>query len=157
MPEIALRPVIPADIDIVLRHRRAMFEEMGEGTPASLDAMVASCRPWFLQAVANRTYRGWLALDERVVVAGGGVLLTSFPANPHTALNLRATIVNIYTEPQYRGRGLARRLLHTIIDWTRQQGFTTVFLHASDAGRPLYESLGFVANNEMKLQLNSPG
>jgi GNAT superfamily N-acetyltransferase len=153
MPEAAIRPAIPADIDIVLHHRRAMFEDMGEGTPASLDAMVASCRPWFLQAIANRAYRGWLAAVGRQVVAGAGVLLTPFPANPHTALNLRATIVNVYTEPEYRRRGLARQLMGVLIDWTRQQKLGAVFLHASDAGRALYESLGFVANNEMKLRL----
>jgi GNAT superfamily N-acetyltransferase len=153
MPAIAIRPALPADIDIVMHHRRAMFEDMGEGTPASLDTMMASCRPWFLQAMANGGYRGWLAQQERKIVAGGGVLLTPFPANPHSALNLRATILNVYTEPAYRRRGLARRLMQVMIDWSREQGLAAVFLHASHAGRPLYESLGFTGHNEMKLSL----
>jgi hypothetical protein len=30
-------------------------------------------------------------------------------------------------------------------------GLASLVLHASDAGRPLYERLGFVATNEMRL------
>jgi predicted GNAT family acetyltransferase len=62
-------------------------------------------------------------------------------------------IVNVYTEPDHRRRGLARRLMVTMLDWLRQEGYGTVSLHASDYGRALYESLGFRATNEMRLQL----
>jgi len=65
----------------------------------------------------------------------------------------RATVLNVYTEPAFRNRGLARRLMHAVIDWCRAQGLASVQLHASDAGRPLYESLGFGATNEMRLSL----
>jgi hypothetical protein len=40
-----------------------------------------------------------------------------------------------------------------MIDWCRTQGFMNVTLHASDKGRPLYESLGFEPTNEMRLDL----
>ena len=35
------------------------------------------------------------------------------------------------------------------IDWCRAQGIARVRLHASDAGRPLYASLGFTPTTEM--------
>jgi hypothetical protein len=41
----------------------------------------------------------------------------------------------------------------TMLEWLRQEGYGTVSLHASDFGRPLYESLGFNATNEMRMQL----
>jgi GNAT superfamily N-acetyltransferase len=65
----------------------------------------------------------------------------------------RAWIVNMFTEPEYQRRGLARRLVREMIDWGRASGLRFLYLHASDAGRPLYESMGFVANNEMRLAL----
>jgi hypothetical protein len=40
-----------------------------------------------------------------------------------------------------------------MIAWCREQGYKTVALHASDEGRPLYESLGFQPTNEMRLHL----
>jgi GNAT superfamily N-acetyltransferase len=58
--------------------------------------------------------------------------------------------VNVYTEVQWRGRGVARALMRTVMKWAEAQGTDRVVLHASDAGRPLYESLGFRGTNEMR-------
>ena len=62
-------------------------------------------------------------------------------------------MLNVYTNPEHRGRGLARMLMEHILGWARAQGFATVELHASDEGRPLYEKLGFGQTNEMRLVL----
>jgi hypothetical protein len=40
-----------------------------------------------------------------------------------------------------------------IIDWCKREGFARVSLHASAAGRHLYQSLGFEDTNEMRLKL----
>jgi len=40
-----------------------------------------------------------------------------------------------------------------MMDWLRKEGFPKVGLHASDEGRPLYESLGFEVSNEMEIKL----
>ncbi|HLK33520.1 MAG TPA: GNAT family N-acetyltransferase [Terriglobales bacterium] len=154
MDEITLRPATPADLAVVLHHRRAMFEDMGYKDAAVLDAMERSCRPYFAQGLAEGWYRAWFAQNSAgEVVAGGGILILSWPSHPRDSQTRRPMIVNIYTEPAYRRRGLARRLMTAMLDWARQEGFGTVSLHASDFGRPLYESLGFKPTNEMRLQL----
>ncbi|MFZ3213728.1 MAG: GNAT family N-acetyltransferase, partial [Terriglobales bacterium] len=66
-----------------------------------------------------------------------------------------AWILNVYTYPEYRRQGIARRLMQTMIGWCRQAGFQAVSLHTSDDGRPLHESLGFKPTEEMKLVLRS--
>jgi len=65
----------------------------------------------------------------------------------------RAMILNMYVEPEYRRRGIARSLVNEMIRWCRGNGFVHVGLHASEAGRPLYEQLGFRPTNEMRLEL----
>lgn len=64
-----------------------------------------------------------------------------------------ATLSGIYVDPAYRGRGIARALTNAAIEWCRHRGCSTIRLVASDAGRPLYESLGFVPGAEMRLSL----
>ena len=48
-------------------------------------------------------------------------------------------------------QGIARRTMQTILGWLREQGIQHITLHATEAGRPLYEQLGFVEGNEMTL------
>ena len=58
--------------------------------------------------------------------------------------------VNVFTEADWRRRGLAQALMTVMMDWAKTQGFDRVVLHASDAARPLYLALGFVPTNEMR-------
>lgn len=47
--------------------------------------------------------------------------------------------------PEYRRRGIARKLMQTSIDYLRGQGVTCIKLDATPLGQPLYEQLGFHA------------
>ncbi len=152
--DITFRPAMPEDRDVILHHRRSMFRDMGEGTAEDLDAMSEATAPWLTRALADGSYKGWLAQEGHGrVVAGGGVLISSWPAGPMDPTARRAVIINIYTEPEFRKRGLARRVMLLIIQWLKGQNFRSVVLHASAEGRHLYETLGFIPTNEMRLQL----
>jgi GNAT superfamily N-acetyltransferase len=63
-------------------------------------------------------------------------------------------VLNVYTEPQHRRQGLARKLMLVVLDWCRANRVRPVILHSSDEGRPLYESLGFRPTSEMRLPLD---
>ncbi|MGA9529364.1 MAG: GNAT family N-acetyltransferase [Terriglobales bacterium] len=152
--EIRIREAGPADIETILHHRRSMFRDMGEGTVEELDRMVEVARPWVARALADGTYRHWLAIDPQGSVAGGGgVLLCPWPANPHDPCTERAVILNVYTEQEFRRRGIARLVMGVILDWIKARGMRSVNLHSSPEGRALYESMGFKATNEMRLWL----
>ena len=151
--EITIREATPSDSAIILRHRRSMFRDMGEGTVEELDRMVEVAGPWLARALADGSYHHWLALDGSGRVAGGGgVLLCPWPASPQDPCTERAVILNVFTEPEFRKRGIARQVMLAILAWVRQQGLRSVNLHASKEGRTLYEKLGFEATNEMRLR-----
>jgi len=116
--------------------------------------MVASSTPLLRRGLTDGTYRGWLVetAGDRVV-AGGGVIILEFQSHPTDPRPQRAWVVNMFTEPADRRRELARQLMQTILEWCRAEGMRFLYLHASDTGRPLYESMGFVPTNEMHLAL----
>jgi GNAT superfamily N-acetyltransferase len=128
-----------------------MFADMGDGSEADLDAMVASARPFVEAALRDGSYRAWLIEVDGNVVAGGGVAIVPYQPTPLDAAPQRAYILNMYTEPAYRRQGMARRILEAIVLWCREQGLKAILLHASDAGRPLYKQMGFEPTNEMRL------
>ena len=151
---LAIREATPADLGVVMHHRRSMFADMGTGEREALDAMEASLRPLFARAMADGSYRGWLVqADDGRVVAGGGIIVLPYHSSPRDPKPERAWIVNMYTERAYRRQGLAQRLMEQMIRWCRAQRMAAVYLHASDEGRALYESLGFTPTNEMRLPL----
>ncbi|MEW5717561.1 MAG: GNAT family N-acetyltransferase [Chloroflexota bacterium] len=150
----AIRVATVADAPIIVAHRRAMFEDMGERAQDKLDALSAAFETWVTERLARGEYHGWLAMDaQNQVIAGAGLWLLAWPSTPHDQSAQRGYIFNVYTQPVFRRRGLARQLMHVILDWCRAQSIRVVGLHASDDGRALYEALGFKPTNEMRLKL----
>jgi GNAT superfamily N-acetyltransferase len=149
-----IRPATERDLETILRHRRRMFEDMGFTDRHALDVMIAISTPLIGRGLADGTYRGWLAeTSAGGVIAGAGVILLQFQPHPRDPRPQRAWVVNMFTEPGHRRRGWARRLMNSVVEWCRAEGMHSLHLHASDEGRPLYESLGFKPTNEMRLEL----
>lgn len=153
MAEITIRLATTdaADVDALVYQRRRMFEDMGisESTPHGLEKMSVSFRAWAEKHLAAGDYLAWLACDGEQIIGGAGLLLLDWPAAPDGDDSPRGYIYNVYIEPEYRRRGLARQLMQAILDECAARKIKRVRLHASDAGRPLYEKLGFIATNEM--------
>jgi GNAT superfamily N-acetyltransferase len=130
-----------------------MYEDMDYTNADALAAMESLCADYLAKALADGSFHAWLALDVDRAVAGGAVIISPWPAHPYDLECRRATILNVYTDRAYRRRGIAKTLMRTMIEWCARSGLARVSLHASDGGRPLYESLGFEPTNEMRLKL----
>ncbi len=152
--DFSIRSATLADLAVIMHHRRSMFFDMGYRDEAALAAMRATSEPFFAKGLANGSYVGWLVENPlKQVIAGGGLIAFEYHSSPADPFPRRPVIVNMYTEPGYRRKGIARELMKRMIDWCRKEGFGSVLLHASEDGRPLYESLGFQPTNEMRLML----
>jgi GNAT superfamily N-acetyltransferase len=157
VPGFIIRAAQPGEAPLIVAHRRAMFAEIRQLPIEQLDAMEAAFGPWVADRLAHGEYHGWFGESTTgVVVAGAGVWLMDWPPHMLHVEARRANLLNVYVQPIFRRRGLARALTETALNWCRQNGVRMVILHASDAGRPIYEALGFKATNEMSL-LFEPG
>src|SRR5690349_5850186 len=137
---LQIRLATAEDIPIILRQRRLMFEEISDHDPAKLDAMTASYKEWLGELLASGKYVGWFVVnDAEEVVAGVGMWVQQLMPNPYEASGYRGHVVNVFTEPEYRHRGLARQLMVTLLDWAKAHGITSMTLNASVYGRSLYE------------------
>lgn len=154
LPEgFALRRASTDDLEILVEHRRAMFRDMGYEDEAVMDSMAARFRVWLNEHMNTGDYLAWLVTaPDGSVAAGTGLWLMDWPPHMIGTSARRGNILNVYTSASFRKRGLARSLMETVLAWCRQNGVDTVILHASPAGRGLYESMGFAATNEMRLR-----
>ena len=149
----SMRPIVPGDEPLIAYHRAVMFRDIGFWKVDTVESLAASSLPWFRQLMASGAYVGWFILYEGQVVAGGGIMLRVLPPVPGSTHNARwGHIVNMYTEPGHRRRGLARIILNQLVAFAKAQKLDRLSLHAADDARPLYASAGFTATNEMELK-----
>ena len=155
--DLRVRPATAADAALIAGHGVAMFRDMGQVPTADAgDALAAAASDYLAGAIARGEYHGWLAVAPGgAVVAGAGVQLRAIVPSPAPAgvpgplTAPQALLLNVYTAPAWRRRGLAERLVREALAWARGRGASSVRLHASAAGRGLYARLGFAPTNEM--------
>ena len=150
---ITIRQATVDDIPSLVRLRRTMFESMGYDDPERLAAADDAVSAYLTEAIPKGEFYGWLAVAPTGrAVGSGGAVVDRHPPGPGNLTGKSAYIMNISTEPAYRRRGIARQMMQTILRWLADRGIKHVTLHATGAGRPLYEQLGFVDGNEMHLE-----
>lgn len=110
----------------------------------------------FSDELTERSRRYFLDGDQTTVIASeNGVIAACasisyfeiMPTFSHPT-GRRAHLMNVYTRAGYRRRGIARKLVHLLIDDAIRKGATEISLDATESGRPLYVSLGFRASDE---------
>jgi|SRR5215470_892997 len=155
LPEkFQIRRATTADLDTLVEHRRAMFQDMGYTDEAAMQWMAGKFRPWLQDKMNSGEYLAWVAIaPDTTVAAGAGLWLMDWPPHMIGRGARRGNILNVYTNANYRRRGLARELMQAALDWCKQNAVDTVILHASASGKSLYESMGFMPTNEMRLRL----
>ena len=108
---ITARPVAEHDLKLICEHRERMFAESGR-TRESLQPMTAAFEQWLSPRLADGSYFGWMLEDAGVVIAGLGMMVIDWPPHPsHPADHRRAYILNVFVEPEHRGKGMAKRLM----------------------------------------------
>ena len=105
-----------------------------------------------LQRQAIRIVEERKALDGERIVATSGISIVEKPPYFGCPTGRLGLISGMYTDPAYRRKGIAKHLLSRIVEEARIRKCGAVHITASDAGVPLYRSLGFSHNGNF-LQL----
>ncbi len=148
----SVRRASKKDIPVLVRHRIEMFRAMRPLKDRDAATIAATFRRHLAGALPRGEYLGWVAEHGGEVVAGAGVVTRPLLPRPWAPRGgFEAYVLNVFTEPEHRGRGVARRVMREVLAWARREGAALVSLHASDMGRPIYEGLGFKEGCEMRL------
>ncbi|WP_429158472.1 GNAT family N-acetyltransferase [Aeromonas media] len=142
-----VREALAADIPALVHLRMALFCEVGElARPDEDPALWQATLIYFTRAQQEGSARSWLVEVDGEAVACGTLALFVRPPYPGNLAGREAYLLNMYTRPAWRKRGMASILLDAMAAHAREQRLGKLWLHASDQGRPLYERLGFVSN-----------
>lgn len=145
-----------ADSDSLIQHRLDFLEIVsGKQAAAAIAAVTASLQQYFPRAISDGSFIGIVAKDNDEVVATGGMITYTRPANYNSPNGKVGYILNMYTIPGYRRRGIGTNIMQQLIQVAKQEEIDMLELHASAEGEPLYKSFGFhphpVLNMVLKL------
>jgi len=107
-------------------------------------------------------YRKWLpggGFVAFIAEDGDAVYSTAFlsvaerPPRDADASCLVGTVYNVFTYPQYRRKGMATKVMNTLLEEAKALGLAAVELMATDDGKPLYEKLGFTPSKHTSMRL----
>jgi GNAT superfamily N-acetyltransferase len=141
----------------------AMLAEVGMlPSEPQLTLLMDANRHNFEESLSRETFLAWLAEGQGKTLAIGGVLLFRRPPTGENMTGLDGYVMNMYTLSEWRGRGIASRLLQIITAEMCLCHVGRLWLHATPIGRPIYETCGFTLVNpglapeatiEMKMRL----
>ena len=149
---ITFRKAVLSDIEKLAEIRSIFLKEVNNVTSEEDRIIVGqACLEYFRKTLSDNTFIAWIALDNKEIIATSGLSFFVVPPKYSALEGKVAYIMNMYTFPIYRNRGIGTELFKKIIDEAKQLGYKKITLNATDMGRPLYEKYGFRdVQNEME-------
>jgi GNAT superfamily N-acetyltransferase len=154
--DVTFRRLKPEDLDVLIKYRMMFLTELqnpsGEEKKPLLEKSLTN---YFSRALKDDTFIAMAAEYRKQPVSFGGMVVQEIPGHFNFLSGKQGYILNMYTLPEYRGKGLSTMLLKNLLDEARSGGMTKVYLHATDEGINIYRKAGFGATTwpvlEMKL------
>ncbi len=161
---IEYRKAAVDDIDELVKLRIEFLKEANHET--NIDAEILNkCAEalynYFNFRMIDDSFIAWIALDEGKIIATSGMCFYNTPplfkkvdSVMHFMDGRVAYIMNMYTLQEYRRKGIARILFDKIVEEAKTLGYRKITLHATEMGRKLYKTFGFVeVDDEMVLNI----
>ncbi|MDE7340377.1 MAG: GNAT family N-acetyltransferase [Lachnospiraceae bacterium] len=130
------------DIDALVQMRLDyLTEDYGSLTDEQI-IKIKSSLPDYYRKHLNKDLLVYVA-RKPVIAACCFLLISEKPANPSFINGRTGNVLNVYTKPEYRKQGIAKKLMEQLIAEADELGLDYVELKSTDEGYRLYKSLGF--------------
>ncbi len=153
---IEYKKMAAEDIDAVIKLRINQLTEeyaaSGKQPPEGVD-LETSLRDFYVRNMENGTYVSWLAFDGDKIVGTSGMSFAEKPPYFTCPTGRLGILSSMFTDPDYRRKGIAITLLDKVVGEARDYGCGTIYITASDMGVKLYTAYGFKHNGNF-MQLN---
>lgn len=149
--KITYRKLTEADLPIFIQMRITQLRE--EGATEDFD-LVPALKDYYKRHLKDGTFVSWLALDSDKIIGTSGMSFVEKPPYFGCPSGKLGLLSSMFTNPDYRRMGIAKELLHRVVEEARAYGCGAVQITASDMGVKLYTAYGFVHNgNFMQYKL----
>lgn len=141
---ITYKKLSEAELDTFISMRIRQLRE--EGAKEEID-LAPALKDYYQRHLADGTFVSWLAMDGEKIIGTSGMSFVEKPPYFGCPSGRIGLLSSMFTEPDYRRKGIAKELLHRVVEEARAYGCGTVQITASDMGVKLYSAYGFVPNH----------
>lgn len=117
-----------------------------EGAREEID-LAPALREYYVRHIADGTFVAWLAFDGETIIGTSGMSFVEKPPYFGCPSGKLGLLSSMFTNPNYRRKGIAKELLSRVVNDAREYGCGTIQITASDMGVKLYTNFGFVHND----------
>ena len=128
--------------DLVNLRIEYLLEDYGEIPQAKL-SLIANNLPSYFTNHLNKDLIAFVCRNENQILGCCFLYISEKPSNPSFINGRIGTVMNVYTRPQFRKRGIARELMKSLLAESKINNLAFVELKATDSGYFLYKALGF--------------
>ena len=119
-----------------------LIEDHGD-IPEDKLRIIAGSLPSYFRDHLNKDLFVYLCRTDGVIAGCCFLYISEKPPNPSFINGRTGTVLNVYTRPQFRRKGIAGGLIKMLLAGSPKMGLDYVELKATDAGYHLYRTLGF--------------
>ena len=149
--KIEYKRLTEKELDIFIDKRIHQLRE--EGAKEEID-LVPALKDYYQRHMAEGTFVSWIALDGNTMIGTSGMSFVEKPPYFGCPSGKIGLLSSMYTDPDYRRKGIAKELLSRVIKDAKEYGCGTIQITASEMGVKLYTDFGFVHNeNFMQYKL----
>jgi GNAT superfamily N-acetyltransferase len=153
--EIVYRRATVADVPALVEYRIRFLNEL-HNHPENDETKVVreSLLGYFTKAIPSGVFIAWVAEYDGGIIATSGMVVWEKPAIYGGVESGRlGYLLNFYTIPEERGKGIATHLMNELIKEARSLGLKYLHLHASKEGEHIYRKAGFTEPGMQELAL----
>ena len=140
---ITYRKLAEDKLDVFIQMRINQLRD--EGATEEID-LVPALQDYYRRHMADGTFVSWLAMDGDKIVGTSGMSFVEKPPYFTCPSGKLGLLSSMFTDPDYRRLGIAKELLHRVVEEARAYGCGAVHITASDMGVKLYTAYGFKHN-----------
>jgi ribosomal protein S18 acetylase RimI-like enzyme len=152
---IVYRPATINDVSALVDYRvRFLNELLNHPEDDATKVLRKSLVEYFTRAIPSRDFIAWVAEYDGKIIATSGMVVWQKPAiYGGVESGKLGYLLNFYTIPEARGRGIATRLLNELLREAKSSGLKYLHLHASKDGISIYRKAGFMEPKMPELEL----
>ena len=132
------------EVHLLTHYRMAYLTELqGERPVEYRERLKHDLDLYFKEALREQRCFAFMAKAGDVVLSFGAMIIKKIPGDFNKSLYLEGDILNMYTIPEARSRGISAMILSRLIDEAKRRGISKISLHTTKAGEKLYRKFGF--------------